>query len=230
MRTIANDVYIEKRTKIARVVPLIAFGFLIAAIIILLTRPEFRMAAFTLVVAGFILSTAGNYLLDHFSQHHAYHIKLSEALKGLDDTAYTLMLYRLPIPFVVVGPEGVTVILVKNHGGQIAYQDGKWEHHQRGRLWRRLGGQEALGKPDQQVQALVARFRKYLAERLPEDIEVPVRGIVVFTASGVQLSANDAPVPALRASKLRGWFCGPGRCSALPAEVRRQLAKALDIK
>lgn len=228
MQIIENKPYIEKRTKIAMVVPLIALGFLFGGIFAFVTYPEWVWVPFILITVGFILANAGNYLLEHFSKRNAHHLRVIEALKGLDDS-YTLLVYKLPVPFVLIEPGGATAIIVKNQNGQIRYVDGKWQHRQRLLFFHRLGGQEGLGRPEEDVKEEVARLEKYLHKVLPEGVTVPVRGIALFTGNLVDAQAEGAPVPAMQADKLREWLRGAGRWGGLPAETRRQLAAALKL-
>ncbi len=228
MQIIENKPYIEKRARIAVVLPLIAMGFLFGGVFALVTYPEWIWGTFALVAIGFILANAGNYLLEHFSKRNAYHLRVIEALKGLDDS-YTLLVYKLPVPFVLIEPGGATAIVVKNQNGQIRYADGKWQHRQRLLFFHRLGGQEALGKPEEDVRDEVARLEKYLHKSLPEGVTVPVRGIALFTGNLVDAEAEGAPVPAMQANRLKEWLHGAGRWGGLPSETRRQLAAALKL-
>ncbi len=58
---------------------------------------------------------------------------------------YTLLIYRGPVPFVLVEPGGVTVLTVKSHAGKVVYTQNGWQHQQKWGFLRRFAGQEAVG-------------------------------------------------------------------------------------
>lgn len=229
MRIIAREAYIRRATEIGKWLTLLSLALLAASLLLYMTRSELWGIILGLGGLGFVFSVIGSYYGDRFAGALAHHVRIPEALKGLDDE-YTLLIYKTPAPFVLLEPSGLTVLLVKNQGGEVTYAHGKWQHKQRGRFFRQMGGQEALGRPDEHAQLLVAEMQRYLRKRLPEGVDVPVRAVIVFIAPKVQLDAAESPIPALRAEKLKGWLRGPGKRSALPGVVRQQLAAALGIE
>ncbi len=229
MRVIVKNTYIERRIQLAQWLPLVALGLLAGSMLVSWKQPDQWSLTLALVGLGFIFSVAGSYYVDRFGGRLPHFAKVPEALKGLDDS-YTLLIYRLPVPFVLVEPGGLTAIQVKGQGSEVSYRDGHWRHSQSWRFFRQLGGQESLGEPDRQAHELEKRLVKYLRKRLPDTVEAPVRSVVLFIDPEVHLEAEDAPVPALRAAKLKGWLRSKeGRRPALPVETRRQLAEALGI-
>jgi hypothetical protein len=189
----------------------------------------------TLVWAGFITSMIGGYLGERFVGPLAHHKKVPEALKGLGGD-YTLLMYKLPSPFVLVEPSGLTVILVKSQGGEITYDDGKWQHRQKLRFFRRFAGQESIGRPDQQAKVELNQVEKALqklsSDKKPssDDLDIPVRALILFVDPDVQLDVKDSPIPAIRAAKLKSWLRGEGRASNLPDETQKQLLQVLGIE
>lgn len=228
MRVVAKEAYIQRATKAGKWLTLVALGLLGGSLLIYMVRMEWWFITLILGSLGFVCSVAGSYYGDRFAGPSAYHVSVPDALKGFDDD-YTLLIYQKPVPFLLVEPGGLTVLLVKNQGGVVTYANGKWRHKQGGKFFRQMGGQEALGRPDEYARLLAADLQRYLRKRLPEGMDVPVRPVIVFIAPKVQLDAEDSPVPALRAEKLKGWLRGPGRRPALPAEARRALAEALGL-
>ncbi len=229
MRVIVKNTYIERRIKLAQWLPLVALGLLAGSMLVSWKQPDQWNLTLALVGLGFIFSVAGSYYVDRFGGRLPHFAKVPEALKGLDDS-YTLLIYRLPAPFVLVEPGGLTAIQVKGQGSEVSYRDGHWRHSQRWRFFRQFGGQESLGEPDYQARKLEKRLVQYLRKRLPDTVETPVRSVVLFIDPDVHLEAEGSPVPALRAAKLKGWLRSKeGRRPALSGETRRQLAEALGI-
>ena len=228
MRIIAKETYIRRATSAGKWLTLIALGLLGVSFIIYMVNVDWWFITLGLGGLGFVCSVIGSYYGDRFAGPMAHHLRVPELLKGLDDD-YALLVYETPVPFVLVEPGGLTVLSVKNQGGIVTYSNGKWRHKQGGRFLRQLGGQEALGRPDDYAGLLVADLRRYLRKRMPQAEEIPVRAVTVFIAPKVQLEADDSPVPALRAEKLKGWLRGPGRRPALSGEMRRALAETLGL-
>ncbi len=229
MRIVDNPQYVARRAKYANILPAAAILFLVASLVLYAINPVWVGVAVLLGIIGFILSVSGTYFVERFGTQTAHHVKVTEALKGLDDD-YTLFIYTLPAPFVLLDPGGLTAILVKTHSGEITYAGGKWQHRQRGKFFRQWGGQESLGQPDKQAEDLAEHLQKRLRKYLPAGLEVPVRPLVLFADAKVQLEAESAPVPTLRAAKFKAWLRGPGKRPGLPAETRRQLEQALGLR
>lgn len=230
MRISANEKGIARRQKIGKTSTLLGFLFLITAVVISFLRVSSALlvqAGFlAAMVVGVVLSFIGGYYGERFVGPQAHHVKVREALKRLDHQ-YVLFQYTLPTPHVLLGPEGLTVIVVKSQPGTVTYADGKWTHRQRMKFFRQLAGQEALGAPDEDVNVEIARLRRYLKERLPE-VDVPVRGGVLFVHPEVKLNLDNPPVPVFQGGReLRAWLRGPGMGKPLPADVKKRVEEAL---
>ncbi len=229
MRIIAKESYIKSRVRIGERAPLVGLILLLVATILIWTRPEWWLLTMTLVWAGFITSMIGGYLGERFVGPLAHHKKVPEALKGLGGE-YTLLMYKLPSPFVLVEPSGLTVILVKSQGGEITYDDGKWRHRQKLRFFRRFAGQESIGRPDQQAKVELNQVEKALKKPSSDNLDIPVRALILFVDPDVQLDVEDSPIPAIRAAKLKSWLRGDGRASNLPEETQKRLHQILGIE
>lgn len=228
MKIFMDEKYIQRRVKLGERVPLIAMGLLLISVVLSTTRPEWFGLTMGLTLGGFTLSVAGSYFLHRFIGENAHHKAVPAALKGLNDR-YALLIYELPVPFVLVEPGGVTGIVVKNQSGKIRYENGSWQHQQKGRLLRQIGGQESVGNLERQVADVERQLRDYLEVWLPEETEVPVRGVALFTNSDAYVEAEEAPVPVLHATKFKNWLRGEGNWPNLPAETQRELRKALKV-
>lgn len=230
MRIIANETFIERREKLANILPLVAMGVLFGSLVISFMKPTWFLFTMALAVIGFFLSIVGTYLVQRFGGQLAHHDVVPQALKGFSDD-YALLIYEVPnVPFVLVEPGGLTAMLIKTQGGKIVYEDGHWQHQQRMKFLRQFGGEESLGRPDRQAQDLANLLKSYLDARLPDEVEAPVRGIALFVNPEVELNAEDAPVPAIWVGKLKEWLRNEGRRSRLPAETRNAITEAMEIE
>lgn len=207
MQVVANESYIRIRRKIGERAPLVGLLFLLVSTVLVFFRPEWIWGTMALVWVGFLVSLTGSYLGERYVGPNAHYKRVPQALKGLGNE-YTLLIYQLASPFVLVEPGGLTVISVKSQGGEISYDEGRWHHKQRLGLLRRFAGQESLGRPDRLVQAEVEVIERDLRKELPGGIEIPVRGVVLFTHPDVVVHVDDdgLPVRALRAAELKRWL------------------------
>ncbi|HHS97791.1 MAG TPA: NERD domain-containing protein [Chloroflexi bacterium] len=229
MRIIANERYIERRAKAGRYLSLAGLLVLLAAFVFswfqLRSPTLMPLALGAALTIGVILSYLGGYYMEQFGGPTAHYKGVRNALKGLDNR-YTLLQYVLPVPHVLLGPDGLTVFAVRSQPGEVTYADGKWSHYQRGKFFRELAGQERLGRPELDAEAQVEQMKRYLEKHLP-GTEVPIQGVVLFINPDVRLDLKDPPVPVFHSKKVKSWLRGPGARKNLPVEVRQQLEEVL---
>jgi hypothetical protein len=179
------------------------------------------------MLLGVILSVIGGAFAERYAGPLAHHTALSDVLKGLG-SKYLLVQYLLPVPHVLLGPGGLTVLVVKSHSGQVTFQEeGRWKHKQQGKIFRQMVGQEGVGAPDLEAKQQVEKLKRWLTEQLP-DADVPVRAAIVFVNPDVQLDAGDSPVPAFYGKKIKAWLRGPGKLKPMSSTVYSQLVEMLD--
>ena len=205
MRTISNNSKIQLRKKIGERAPFVGLIVLVASTVILFAKPEWMGISMVLVWIGLLISFTGSYLGDRYVGPYAPHRKLPEALKGMSDD-YVLFLYQSRTPFVLLEPGGLTVLTVKSQAGNVSFVDGVWKHKQSWGFLRRFAGQEAVARPDKLSGAEVQTLQAFLDKQLPEGIEVPVRGIIVFSHPEIQLEVKNTPIPTLRSPELKRWL------------------------
>ena len=230
MRIVANEKYIHRRATVGRYLSWTSIILLFAALILSFTRSLMMTTMSSLIWAVLLavaigLSFVGGYYGERFAGPTAHHLGVRAALKGLDPR-FALLQYVLPSPHVLLGPDGLTVLVVRSQAGEVTYRDGKWTHRQKGKFFREMAGQERIGRPEADVEYEVRRMKQYLAKRLPEE-EVPVRGVVLFTHPNLNLDVTDPPVPVFYGKKIRPWLRGPGLGRPLPERLRQRLEEAL---
>lgn len=230
MKIIANESQIETRRKIGERAPFVGLLVLAIATVLFFLRPGWLWATMVIVWIGFLISLTGTYLGDRYVGPNAHHKRVPEALKGLSN-GYTLLMYQLPTPFVLVEPGGLTVITVKSQGGKVSFREGRWRHRQSLGFLRRFAGQESLGQPHKMAEAEREQLESRLGKRLPGEEEIPVRAVVLFSNPDVELIVQDeeVPVPALRAAELKRWLRKNPLRPQLSDETLKHVAEALDL-
>jgi hypothetical protein len=231
MQIVANEKHIASRKKIGERAPFAGLIFLAGSTVLIFLKPEWIWATMALVWVGFLVSLMGSYLGERYVGPNAHHKRVPEALKGMDNT-YTLLMYQLPAPFVLVEPGGLTVITVRSQGGQIVYDEaGRWRQKQKLGILRRFAGQESLGRPHRLAEMELEEVVKALKKALPEGIEVPVRSVLLFTAPNVELQVVEeaVPLPALRSAGLKRWLRRNPMKPQLVGETQAALQEALGL-
>jgi hypothetical protein len=83
--------------------------------------------------------------------------------------------------------------------------------------YMRLFGQEGLGRPDLEAEAEINSVRKAFAKEMEED-EIPeIKAALVFTTDGVEIEAEDAPMPALPLKKLKEFMRNKAKERPIPS-------------
>jgi hypothetical protein len=227
MKVYVNERYVKRRASVGKWASLLGLAVLLAGFVVSLRDPRLFFIAFGTLILGFLLSNIGIYYANRYVRPDRPDAVLAQALKGFDKR-YALYQFLLPVSQVLREPGGLTVFLLKPQEGLTVYEGGKWRNKQGwGRLLRWVG-QEGLGRPDQELEGEMQRMQNWLQRQAP-DLEVPVRGVVVFTNPKAELALNEPPpVPAMHARQLKAWLRKPGKLPPLPAKPLDALAQVLD--
>jgi hypothetical protein len=230
MQIVANESHINTRKKIGERAPFAGLLVLAVSVVLVFARPEWIWQTMILVWVGFLISLIGSYLGDRFVGPNAQHKRVPDALKGLDNN-YMLLMYKLPVPFVLLEPGGLTVLSIRSQGGKVSYDGERWQQKQKMGLLRRFAGQEALGRPHRTADAEREYLENHLAKRLPNDVKIPVRAVILFTNPDLELHVDSEklPVPALRTAGLKRWVRKEPMRPNLSIEQRSALVELLDL-
>ncbi len=227
MRVYSDVRYIRRRSRMGLWASLAGLALTLIALVMTWLLPQYIQLTLFVIWMGFLLSVLGTHYSEFYGEKTAPYARLAEAFKGLDDR-YALILHDLPAPYVLIEPRGVLVITAKPLSGKVTYANGRWHHQDRGKFFKRLSGQEGLGRPDVDNAIDVERMQTWLKKHLPDGVEVPVRGIIVFTDPNVELDVDESPVPALRLSKVKDWLRAQ-RGGTLPEKTRQILEEELGL-
>jgi hypothetical protein len=226
MKVYINEKYIKRRAAIGKWSSLVGLVVLAGGFIVSLRDPRFFFISFITLLVGFILSNVGIYFANRYVRADRPDVVLVQALKGFD-ARYALYQFLFPVSHVLCEPGGLTVLVPKPQEGAILFQNGKW-HNKQG--WSRIIrwiGQEGLGRPELELEREAQQMRNWLQKQAP-DLEVPVRGVVVFTHPKAELQLDDPPVPAMSPKQLKGWLRKAGKLSPLPESMVTRLTEILN--
>lgn len=235
MRIVIDERKYKRRALLSRVLLISSISLLLLGLVITLFAPQLGLltpgntwlffALYTLLLmGGFVLSRIGMHFGNRYLSPSRPDAVLRESLKGLD-RKYALLIFQGLTDYLLVEPGGVTVFVVRNQDGKIAYRDGKWRRRESLlRYW--FGRDEPLGDPIEDLKEELARVNQALNEKLP-DLKIPLRGVVVFSHPKVVLDVEASPFPVLRAEDLKDYLRGQGRLKDLPTSIQRKLREAL---
>ena len=226
MRIIRNERRIRTLRAVGRYVPWAALLVLAAGLIISYVRPEWLLAMVVSVVVGVLLSIVGGRIAERYAGPLAHHDAIAKVLKGLDDR-HLLVQYILPAPHVLFDPGGCTVLAVKTHAGDIGFEDGRFKHRLKGRVFRQLAGQEGIGLAHEEASGLAGKVESWLANNV-SGVEVPVRAALVFVNDRAKVDAVGSPVPTFYGGRIKAWLRGPGKRKALPTQAYRKLVESIE--
>jgi len=232
MRIVTNTKLINRNVTIARYAGTGGLVLLIGAFLLnlyALSQPQnvqlvtYVFAAF---LVGFALTTVGTMFQNRWGRRPD--TGLAEGLKGLDDR-YHLYNYRLGASHVLIGPNGLTVLLPKYQAGRITYQAGKWRHPggPRGFLTF-FAPRDPLGNPAAEAAGEVEALNGFLKKRAPE-VAVAPQALIVFLHSGAEVVAKDSPIAAVHVKQLKDHIRRQPKNAALSPALLADLDAKLGL-
>jgi hypothetical protein len=207
MKIIKNEKLIKRNAKIGQYTSLGALVILGVGMYISFTRPELFVWAVAALLVGFTLTQIGMYFGNRWGRSPRPDEKLDAGLKGLSKD-YSMYHWTTPIAHLLVGPAGVWALIPYHQRGQVIYRKNRWKMSGGGFLqnYMRLFGQEGIGRPDLEAESEIASIKKALAKELNDD-EIPeINAALIFTTDGIEIEADDAPIPALPIKKLKDFM------------------------
>ena len=207
MKIIKNEKLINRNAKIGQYTSLGALVVLGVGMYVSFTQPELFIWALVALLLGFTLTQIGMYFGNRWGRSPRPDEKLDSGLKGLHKD-FCIYHWSTPVSHLLVGPAGIWVLIPYHQRGQVTYQKNRWKMSGGGFLqgYMRLFGQEGIGRPDLEAESEINSIRKMLAKALDEE-EIPeINAALVFTTEGVEIEAEEAPLPTLPLKKLKDFM------------------------
>ena len=202
MQVFTNERKVKMNREIGRWASLGGLAVLVVGMIVSLRSPQLIWVSMLSLLVGFVGSTVGAYYANHWTRSPRADEVLTQALKGISNQ-YHLYHYLLPVSHVLLGPTGLFLFRVYLHEGPVTYDGKKWRQKRSFLRTLGFGGTEALADPVQDAHYDVQRFRRWLAQRYPDDKIPEIVPFIVFVRDGVELNVADTEVPVLRSKQLK---------------------------
>ena len=207
MKIIKNEKLIKRNSKIGQYTSLGALVVLGIGMYISFSRPELFVWAVGALLVGFTLTQVGMYFGNRWGRSPRPDEKLDAGLKGLHKD-FNIYHWTTPVAHLLVGPAGIWVLIPYHQRGQVTYRKNRWKMSGGGFLqnYMRLFGQEGIGRPDLEAESEINSIHKVLAKELDEEAIPEIQAMLVFTSDGVEIDAEDAPIPALPLKKIKDFM------------------------
>ncbi len=240
MKVYRNVSYIRSREQLGRRITLAGLLVLLVGLVVSFTpnwlppdepagnallrfvQQYWAYLSFGALAIGFLASSAGSYFINRFAPRRWPGTNqiarpdeiIERSLKGFDDK-YTLFLWSLPhAAYLLVGPPGIFVFVVRGDKAQVRVQGDTWkERFSLGRILTAFT-REGVGNPSRELEEIRQSLQEMLrkaaeAGRLSVDpAEVPVHGAVVFIHPQAQLTLENPTVPVLRPGDVKKFVRG----------------------
>ena len=228
MRVTTNSKLISTRRRYGTYANFAGLGILLVGMLASLRPTQTSsvwIAMFALIV-GFGLTRYGTYSLRRWGRSPRPDEVIETALKGFDDRNHYYA-WALPVPYVLLSPQGVYAFTTRDQTGQIAVTGSEW--HSKFSPGRLFLGQEGLGNPTRDALESAEKLRQWMREQAP-DLEIAVQPAIVFLDERAQLTITDPTVPVLEPKGLKKWLRGPGKGTTLKNPDYRRIETLFNAK
>ncbi len=236
MKIITNEKKIAQRKKWANILSPIAMVLLLGGLglnILSLRNsndgqitPIYFYGTLVLLVLGFIMSNISSHLVNHWVREPRADQTLAKALKGFDSKHY-LFNYIHKAPHILLTPHKVYVITTKGQKDTVSVDGEKWKRPFSLMRALRFFAQESFGNPTLEARQNAAAAAKTLDAILPEDADVALQPLIVFTNPDVDLTVNNPTIPVLKSTKLKSFIREQNKGPAIPHDIRQALITGL---
>lgn len=228
MRVIVNETLVNRRAKWGGYAGFGGMALMVGSLFMSM-QPDMMFWSYLPLIVGFAMANLGFQYRNRWGRSPRDDEILAQSLKGMGDN-YSLYGYHLPTELALLSPFGLFPVVIRQQAGTISYQNGKWKQR-KGGISRVLGffAGDPLGDPVEDALEGEDILQEFLEEEVP-DVEVLLRGVVVFANPKVSLELGDEefPVTVLTGRDLKGWARKPPNVKAMPNATRRKLEGILD--
>lgn len=208
MKIIKNEKLIKRNARIGQWTSMGALAVLGGGMILSFQKPELFTYSLAALVVGFTMTQIGMYYSNRWGRSPRPDEQLDAALKGLpgDTSVYH---YVTPAAHLLVGPAGLWIFQIFHQRGKVAFHKNRWRLSKGGfmQTYMSIFGQEGIGRPDLEFSNEADSLKKFLTKHMEDEEQVPeIQGALVFTNEQVDIDADEAPLPAIRAKQLKEFM------------------------
>ncbi len=229
MKIVTNINLIKRNAKIGQFTSIGALVILGIGLYISFKMPDKFGYSLAALLLGFFMSQIGMYYGNRWGRSPRPDEMIDKALKGLG-REYTMYHYKTPAAHLLVGSAGVWTLMPYYQSGKIVYEKKRWKSKGGGFLqsYLRLFGQENMGRPEIESETEIEASRRYLIKVLPEGSDIPpIHAILLFTSPKVELSVEEAPLPAITPKDLKDFLRDKSKENPISNQVIESIIQVL---
>ncbi len=232
MKVITNTPLIEQRAKWGRRIAPLTMFLLIGGLItnfLSINQPEYFRLTLILLTLGFFCAIISSHLVSHWVKEPRADQTLSTLLKKFNNN-YLLFNYTAPASHVLVAPNSLYVIMVKDTDGQVTINGRKISRKFTLRRLLRFLFDEGLSAPIAETEKQCNKLHKYLLKHIPEEELPEINPLLLFGNKDVELTINDPAIPILTTKEFKSYVREEGKKRNISTTQRNQLAELLDLQ
>jgi hypothetical protein len=226
MKITTNTQLIENRQKWAKRIAPLTMLLLVGGLVtnfLSINNPSYFRPTLMLLALGFVSAIISSNLANHWMREPRADQVLSQLLKKFGND-YLLFNYTGPASHILVAPDGVYTFVVKNHNGVITANGRKFSRKFTWQRFLRLFADEGLGSPINEAEGQASKVVKSLEKSLSQEEIPPVKAVVLFSNSDVELNVTDPDLPVLKTNEFKQFLRDEARERNINAEQRKQLS------
>jgi hypothetical protein len=229
MKVVTNTKLVEQRSKWAKRVAPLTMLFLIGGLItnfLSINQPAMFRPTLILLTLGFVSAIVSSNLVNNWVREPRADQVLEQLLKKFGND-YMLFNYTSPVRHVLLAPNSLYVILVKNVDGKITVDGRRISRKFTLRRLFRLLGDESLAAPMTDAEKQVGRLHKFLSKDLVDE-EIPeIKPMILFSNKNAELTVNNPAIPVMPTKGFKSFLREEGKARNISAEQRKRLAEVL---
>jgi hypothetical protein len=242
MNVATNEAYLKSQKRRAFIIQAVGMGLVFLSFIlsfVYIQEPALIFVAYPALLVGWPLWLWGRGASRRWATAAKVDDAVSAELKGLNSKYalfHQVVLGKTVLDHVLISPDGVLVVEMKEGGGTIASKAGKAGED---RWSMKVGfidriarwGDELLGNPTLELDSKIAALRDWVAAQGVLPGPLPVTGVVAFYNPATALNIESSKYDVLRLPELKEYMlAGPTeskRVVLLPTDERNRLIAAL---
>ena len=198
--------------------------------------------SFVALPLGFICASIGSFFINRFASRRWPGRKtlerpdevLERSLKGLDNK-YSYFVWSLPANYVVVGPCGALIFILRSDRGKIVVDGDRWREPFRISRIFTVFAREGVGNPSREIEEQQSQLRQLLQNAAIEDeamaeevANVPIEGAAVFLHPEMELDIQSSPLPVLTVDQVKSFVRRSVQENRLRSSTVRHLTEYLE--
>jgi hypothetical protein len=191
-----------------------------------MSQPQYFQLTLILLALGFIFATVSSHLVNRWVREPRADQVLSSTLKKFGND-HILFNYTSAVPHVLLTPNRLYAIIVKNQDGHITVNGHRFSRRFSWRRFLRFFADEKLGVPVAEAENRVDALSKLLQKKLTGEPLPEIKPLIVFSNKDVELSVSNPAVPVMRSNELKTYLREHDKNRAISASQRTLLLQII---